>query len=141
MYSMPHRSRRQKPKIPSFPPRIRCNAIAVDPSAGGTNLKHARPQPRAQNPTARKRGGRPAEDAIAKQIATIQPSHGEFVVRDPSVLKSNRYRSIQHIRKKSDPAKKKKKTDRVTQSTTDRNRGTRPTNPTTIARRGKGADV
>ena len=69
-----------------------------------------------------------------------QPSHGEFIIRDPSVL--NRIAPDRSNRKKKEAVQQKKKTDRVTQSTaTDRNRGTRPTNSTTIARRGKGADV
>lgn len=141
-----HRSRRQKPWIPSSRPRIRirCDAIAVDQSAAARISRTRALNPRLQNPTARKRGGRQAESAIVKQ--RIHPRHGEFEIRDPPVLNPfSTDRSISYNREKitSNSEKKNRSASAHAINGNDRSKSWNPNkNPTTIARkRGRGTDV
>lgn len=140
-----HRSRRQKPWIPSSRPRIRirCDAIAVDQSAAARISRTRALNPRLQNPTARKRGGRQAESAIVKQ--RIHPRHGEFEIRDPPVLNPfSTDRSISYNREKiTSNSEKKIDRHRLTPSTatTDRNHGTQTRTRPRSRGRGEGGQT
>jgi len=126
MYSMPPPLAPAKAQDPQFPTSHQLQCHSCRPIRG-RHESQARapstpgPKPyRAQTRRSTSRG----RDREADCNHTTEPR--EFVVRDPSVVKSNRYRSIQQRRKKSDPAKKKK--NRSRDAINNRSKSRNPTN-------------